>query len=89
MEKYQCTYETGGGSKYSDGIWTKKVTHKTITMNKIAESKENSLGIFRMHEIGKKIRVGAKTGNPMRLHSDGTFTIYFDQAGIPYYFERI
>lgn len=86
--KYKCTYTSGGGTEYNDGIWERKDTPKTITMSKVSEL-DGHVGVYAMHKVGTKLRVGAKTGNPMVVHFDGTFTIYFNQAGTPYYFEPL
>lgn len=87
LKQHKCTYTTGGGSEHSDGIWIKKCTPKTTTMEKIKEDKQ--VGVYAMHKIGFKVRVGVGTGNPIRDYEDDTFTIYFQQAGTPYYFEPI
>ena len=82
--KYKCSYTSGGGTEYYDGFWELKKTPKTTTLTKV---EEHMGGIFSMHKVGEKIKVGAGTGNPLRDHEDGTFTVYFNQAGTPYYFE--
>lgn len=84
--KYKCTYTTGSGTEHSDGVWSKKQTPKTITMEKISEM-DNNVGVYAMHKVGTKLKVGLNTGNPLNDHEDGTFTVYFQQAGTPYYFE--
>lgn len=86
--KYKVTYITGGGIEYSDGIWEVKKTPKTITATKDSEL-DGHAGVFAMHEVGKKYKIGANTGNPIRDNEDETFTVYFRQAGTPYYFEPI
>ena len=84
--QYTCYYLDGGGSEYQDGIWERKDTPKTITLIKV---KEYMSGIYANHEVGFKTKVGLNTGNPLRDWGDGTFTVYFKQAGVPYYFEEI
>jgi hypothetical protein len=84
--KYKCEYETGG-EKHSDGIWERKDTAKTIRMTKIEEWPE--VGVYAMHKVGESFKVGKGTGNPLEEYEDGTFTIYFRQAGTPYYFEKV
>ena len=79
---YKCTYTSGGGTEYSDGIWELKQTPKTKTLIKISEA-----GVFDMHSAGDKIKVGTGTGNPLKDTGDGTFVVYLMQAGVPYYFE--
>lgn len=86
--KYKVTYTTGGGTEHSDGIWEVKKTPKTITATKDSEL-DGNVGVFAMHEVGKKYKIGANTGNPIRDHEDETFIVYFGQAGTPYYFEPI
>lgn len=85
-EKYRCTYTTGGGTEHEDGIWEKKETPKQVTMTKI---KEYMSGVYSMHEVGFKAKVGKGTGNPMEEYEDGTFVVYFAQAGTPYFFETL
>ena len=86
--KYKVTYTTGSGMEHSDGIWERKNTPKKITMSKISEL-DGHAGVYAMHEVGTKLRVGPRTGNPLDDHFDGTFTVYFSQAGTPYYFEPL
>jgi hypothetical protein len=88
--RYKVTYKTGGGSEHSDGIWKVKRTPKTTTATKISEL-DGHAGVFAMHEVGYKTKIGFKTGNPIRSDEEvyGTFTVYFGQAGTPYYFEPI
>lgn len=81
---YKVTYNSGGSRTYDDGNWLVKKTPKTIVAQKIGEFMG---GIYAMHKVGEKIRIGKNTGNPIRDHEDGTFTVYFEQAGTPYYFE--
>lgn len=83
--KYQVSYMSGGGTEYPDGIWTRKDTPKTITVEKIEGD-----GVYHNHEVGFKAKIGTGTGNPMRdLYGDESFTVYFKQAGTPYFFEPI
>ena len=42
-----------------------------------------------MHDVGFKTRIGKGTGNPIKENNYDTFIVYFEQAGIPYYFEPI
>jgi hypothetical protein len=86
VNKYKVSYQIGSETYHEDGIWTLKQTPKRIIAEKIEES---MTGIYRMHEVGEKIRVGKGTGNPMEEHWDGGYIIYFNQAGTPYYFELI
>ena len=79
---YKCIYTSGGGVDYGDGIWERKDVPKTISLTKLEES-----GVYDMHEVGEKIKVGKGTGNPLQENDDGTFVVYFKQAGTPYYFE--
>ena len=47
-------------------------------------------GVFAMHEVGEKIKIGKGTGNPIKDEEhDGSFTVYFQQAGTPYIFNPI
>jgi len=84
--KYKCTYTSGSGEEFEDGIWEEKVTPKTRRLTKIEEYMS---GIYAMHEVGQTFRVGGEFGNPVRDHEDGTFTVYFKRAGTPYYFEPL
>lgn len=87
VRKYKCTYTSGGGTEYNDGEWEKKVTPKTITLTK---TKEYMSGIYAMHKVGEKIKVGKGTGNPIKYEEDdGSFVVYFQQAGMPYYFSPL
>jgi hypothetical protein len=82
--KYKCTYVSGGGTNYDNGIWTLTFTPKRIIAEKI-----DGDGVYSMHKVGEKIRVGKGTGNPIQEHWDGGYVIYFNQAGTPYYFEPV
>jgi len=84
MKKYKCIYTSGGGTKHEDGIWTMKKTPKTTTLEKVEGD-----GVYAMHKIGEKIKVGIGTGNPLRDNEDETFVVYFRQAGTPYYFSPL
>lgn len=85
--KYRVYYITGSGTEHDDGIWTIKKTPKRIIAEKIEEFMS---GIFAMHEVGDKIRIGKDTGNPIKDEDDdGSFTVYFRQAGTPYIFKPI
>lgn len=86
--KYTCKYTSGGGTEYGDGVWTIKETPKTISVEKISEL-DGQVGVFAMHEVGFKTKIGKNTPNPFEGWDDGTFTIYFGRAGTPYYFEPI
>ena len=86
--QYTCKYISGGGTKYSDGVWTIKETSKTITVEKISELNGHS-GVYAMHEVGFKTKIGKNTAHPFEGWDDGTFTIYLGRAGTPYYFEPI
>lgn len=86
--KYKCTYTTGSGTEHNDGIWIKKVTPKTLTLEKI---EDYMTGVYRMHDVGYKtvLRVGSPAKHKFIDNEDGTFTLYFNRAGTPYYFEPI
>jgi hypothetical protein len=87
MKKYRCYYIGGSGTEWEDGVWTIKRTPKRIIAEKIEEYMS---GVFANHEVGEKIRIGKNTGNPIKdENQDGSFTVYFSQAGIPYIFELI
>lgn len=82
--KYRVAYLDGGGTEYEDGVWTITKTPKRIIAEK---TEEYMTGIFAMHEVGEKIRIGKGTGNPIKYkEEDGSFTCYFNQAGTPYLF---
>ena len=85
--KYKVIYYSGGGQEYNDGEWIVKKTPKRIIAEKV---KEYMSGVYSMHEVGEKIRIGKGTGNPIKDEDeDGSFTVYFRQAGTPYIFEPI
>jgi len=85
MSKYRCTYISGSGQEYNEGIWIIKTkTPKTLIMEKVSEN-----GIYGNYEKGEKIRCQKGNGNPLIEYDDGTFTIYPNQNGTPYYFETI
>jgi hypothetical protein len=86
IAKYNVTYKTGGGTEYNDGEWEIKITPKTIRATKI---KEYMTGVYAMHKIGESFKIGMNTGNPFSTFKDGTFIVYFQQAGTPYTFEPI
>jgi hypothetical protein len=80
--KYTVCYFSGADEEYQDGIWEIKKMPKTTTAEKIGEK-----GIYGMHNVGEKIRIGKGTGSPIRYErEDGGFTVYFKQAGTPYIF---
>ena len=84
MNKYNVTYITGSGNEHGDGVWTVTRTRKRIFAENIAHYMS---GVYSMHEVGEKIRIGAGTGNPIKYEeSDGSFVVYFKQAGTPYVF---
>lgn len=82
-EIYKCSYTSGGGTEYDEGEWIIKIlTDKTLLVEKITDIGDN-------YEKGEKIRCGRKTPtrNPLRDWEDGSFTIYPNQSGTPYYFK--
>ena len=81
--KYEVTYTDGGGEVYHDGTWQLTRTPKRLVAEKIAHYMS---GVYSMHEVGYKARIGTHTGNPCREYEDGTITVYFDQAGTSYDF---
>ena len=85
--KYKVTYISGSGTEYNDGVWTVKRTPKRIIAEKIEDFMS---GVYSMHKVGEKIRIGKDTGNLIKdENDDGSFICYFQQAGTPYYFELI
>ena len=83
--RYKVTYITGGGTEHSDGEWVVRKTPKRTVAEKIKES-----GVYDMHEVGEKIRIGFNTGNPIRDgYEEHDFIYYFKQAGTPYHFEPL
>ncbi|MDD4924308.1 MAG: hypothetical protein PHF74_05685 [Dehalococcoidales bacterium] len=83
-DRFKCDYTNGGGKRIDEGEWIVKVkTDKTFVMEKISD------GDFEAYETGETLKVGSKHGNPARFWDDGTFTVYPDQAGAPFYFEPI
>lgn len=86
MDKYKCIYVGGDNQEYDEGIWIIKTrTPKTLIVEKISES-----GVYSNYEKGDKIKCQKKLGkNPFIEFKGGTFTIYPNQSGVPYYFERI
>ena len=84
-QRYKVIYTSGGGTEYEDGIWIVERTQKTTTAIKILH---HMTGIYSMHDEGFKTRIGLGTGNPIKNENeDGSFIVYFRQAGTPYYFE--
>ena len=84
--KYDVFYISGSGTHYQDGVWTIKRTPKRIIAEKIEDFMS---GVYAMHEVGEKIRIGKDTGNPIKDEEDGSFTVYFGQAGTPYIFNPL
>ena len=82
---YQCTITGGGGAKYKSGIWQKKETPKTILFTLIDEPfwEPN----YKTLKINKDIKKNKQ--HCFRDWQDGTYTVYPDQCGTPYYFEPI
>jgi len=83
---YKVTYTGGGGEEYNDGTWIVDRTKKIITTVKLFDY---LTGVFKMHDVGFRTRIGTGTGNPIKEDDGYTFIVYFLQAGTPYYFEPI
>ena len=88
-EIYKCSYTSGGGTEYDEGEWIIKIlTDKTLLVEKITDIGDN-------YETGEKIRcqrncpILRKISSPhcLRDWDDGSFTIYLNQSGTPYYFK--
>ena len=90
---YTVVYNTGDGKEYDDGEWEVKAK-KTIRAEKVSGD-----GIFSMHDMGFRARIGRGAGNPIwtwnKIGWEGDenteekiddFIVYFNQAGIPYSF---
>lgn len=83
--EYKCSYTSGGGTEYDEGNWRlKTLTLKTIIVEKISENT-----VYGNYEKGERIVCKKGNGNPLEDWGDGTFTIYPQQGGTPYYFEAI
>lgn len=83
--KYKCEYTDGGGTDYNEGEWEiKTLTPKTLIVEKISEKH-----IYGHYEKGDRIKCQKGNGNPLRVWKDGTFTIYPNQGGTPFYFEPL
>ena len=84
-DKFKVDFTTGGGKEVDEGEWIIKTkTDKSLVAEKISEK-----GIWDNYEKGDRIKIGAKHHNPVRYWEDGTFTVYPNQAGTPYYFQKI
>ena len=81
--KYVVCYFSGADEEYQDGIWEVKKTPKTITAEKIGEK-----GIYGMHNVGEKIRIGKGTGSPIKFKSSRQDILrsISEQTGTPYIF---
>jgi hypothetical protein len=80
---YRCIYVDGSGQEYDEGIWIIKTrTPIMLIVEKISENE-----IYGYYDKGEKIRCQKGNGNPLIDHGDGTFTIYPNQGGTPFYFE--
>lgn len=85
--KYKVIYLGGSGTEYNDGNWIILKTPKRIIAEKV---EEYMTGVFANHKVGERIRIGKDTGNPIKDEDEeGSFTVYFNQAGIPYIFTPI
>ena len=86
-DKYKCVSVSGGGTEYNEGEWIiKTLTDKTLSLQKTSESL-----VFDTYDRDYIIRCGRirSNGNVLKDFNDGTFTIYPNQCGTPYYFEPI
>jgi len=92
-QQYNCVYVSGGGTEYPEGRWRiKTLTDKTMIIVKVSEAE-----IYSTYDRGDKLscllinsqNAGRPWKHPLRDWEDGTFTIYPNQAGIPYYFEPV
>ena len=86
-QKYTCAYTGGDETKYEEGQWQiKTLTEKTLIVKKITEK-----GVYGNYEKGDIIKCGRikSNGNVLKDWKDGTFTIYPNQCGTPYYFEPL
>lgn len=82
---FTCKYFGGDGTEYSDGLWQKKETPKTITFKQLKESfYQPSWTELRMYKDKTK-----NNKHILRDWEDGTYTIYPNQSGIPHLFEPI
>lgn len=83
-DKFICESTGGGGTQQDEGVWIVKTkTDKTLVMEVVND------GYFSDYEIGATLRIGARFPNPVEFWDDGTFTVYPNQAGTPYYFEPV
>ena len=83
--KYTCQYISGGGTEYDGGVWEKKETLKTLTFTLI-EKPFYDLN-WDILKISKDVTKNKR--HCLKDWEDGTYTIYLDQCGTPYYFEPI
>jgi len=83
---YHCSYESGSGTHYDEGIWQIVcLTEITLIVEKITENT-----VYGFYEKGDIIKCGRikQNGNTLRCFKDGTFVIYPNQNGTPFYFEN-
>lgn len=82
---YKADYTDGGGTEHDGGTWELVGnTDKTIKL-KCLEA-----GYFTNYEDGQIITIKKDGGrDAFRDWEDGTFTVYFNQNGIPYYFKPV
>jgi hypothetical protein len=82
-DEYKCSYTDGGGKQYDEGIWKVKIsTPKSLVLEKISEKE-----IWDFYEKGEIIKCSKNSHSPLFDNEDGTFTIYPNQNGTPFYFE--
>lgn len=81
--KYSCKYTDGGGTEYDGGVWEVKETPKTITFTLIEKP------FYSLNFDSLKINKFKPNKHGYRSWEDGSYTIYPNQCGTPYYFEKL
>ena len=82
--KYICKYYSGGGEEYDGGIWEMIETPKSIIFTCI----EKPFYDLACDEV-LKCKKDNRCMHSLTTHKDGSFTIYPNRGGTPYYFEEI
>lgn len=81
---YTCSYVSGSGKEYGNGLWEKKETEKMIIFKRIEESfYQTGWELLKLHKDKTKNK------HPFEYWEDGSYTVYPEQCGTPHIFEKI
>ena len=90
-DRFQCFLTTGGDQKLFKGVWEiKSITTISITIERVLdEHGDERYQSYGFDEKVLKLRLDNRCRHSFHDWGDGTFTVYPDRGGTPFFFESV